>query len=157
MVTCSAQLSDTKCSQTDPEDSHMNGSSSSDDDDDDDEAMFPSELDPPGSNLDQNLSPLLVNPLLVQSSGLSPPQSQEIHDAMDTGEASHDVNGVDQLTEAAQGTDQSNGNGWEPKSDFAKSAEMVHEPGSCWNNKKAKEEWQKAWNQVEDKNFSLSE
>ena len=127
----------------------MNGSSSSDDDD---EAMFPSELDPPGSNLDNDLPSLQAQP-----PGLSPPQSQDLHDAMDTGEASHDVNGVDQLTEAAHEIDQSNGNGWEPKSEFAKSAEMAHEPGSCWNNKKAREEWQKAWNQIEDKNFSLSE
>lgn len=76
---------------------------------------------------------------------------------MDTAEASHDMNGADQLMDAAQGVGQSTGNGWEPKSEFAKSAEMVHEPGSCWNNKKAREEWQKAWNQIEDKNFSLSE
>lgn len=128
----------------------MLGSSS--DEDDDDEAMFPSELEPPGSTLHDNLTPLET-----QHSGLSPPQSQELHDAMDTAEASHDRNGADQLMDAAQGIDQSNGSGWEPKSDFARSAEMVHEPGSCWNNKKAKDEWQKAWNQIEDRAFSLRE
>lgn len=118
-----------------------------------DEAMFPSELEtPPASTLQDTLAPLEM-----QSSGLSPPQSQEQHEAMDTAEANHDGNGADQLTDAARGKDQSNGNGWEPKSDFAKSAEINHEPGSCWNNKKAKEEWQKAWSQIEDKNFSLSE
>ena len=127
----------------------MLGSSSSSED----EAMFPSELEtPPASTLQDTIAPLGM-----QSSGLSPPQSQEPHDAMDTAEANHDANGADQLTDAVQGTDQSNGNGWEPKSDFAKSAEMTHEPGSSWNNKKAREEWQKAWNQIEDKNFSLSE
>ena len=135
---------------TDPEDQHMLGSSS--EDDDDDEAMFPSELDPPGSTLHDDLTSLET-----KHSGLSPPQSQELHDAMDTAEASHDRNGVDQLLDAAQGIDQSNINGWEPKSDFAKSAEMVHEPGSCWDNKKAKDEWQKAWNQIEDRAFSLRE
>ena len=134
--------------QTDPEDSQMLESSS----ESDDEAMFPSELDAPISTLHDNLGPLEIQP-----PGLSPPQSQDLHDTMDTAEGTHEMNGVDQLMDAAQGTDQSNGNGWEPKSEFAKSAEMAHEPGSCWNNKKAREEWQKAWNQVEDKNFSLSE
>ncbi|KAL9135422.1 MAG: hypothetical protein Q9175_003394 [Cornicularia normoerica] len=133
---------------SDPEDSHMLESSSSSDD----EAMFPSELEPPGSAPHENLAPLEN-----QTSGLSPPQSQELHDTMDTADGSHDMNGADQLMDAAQGIDQSNGNGWEPKSEFAKSAEMVHEPGSCWNNKKAREEWQKAWNQIEDKNFSLKD
>lgn len=135
--------------KSDPEDSHMleDDSSSSDD-----EAMFPTELDPPSSNLPDSLAPGDT-----QAPGLSPPHSQELHDAMDTAEASHNMNGADQLMEAAQSLDQSHGNGWEPKSEFAKSAGMVHEPGSCWNNKKAREEWQKASNQIEDKIFSLRE
>lgn len=118
----------------------------------DDEAMFPSEFEPPGSVTHENTAPF-DGP----ASGLSPPQSQEQHDVMDTAEASHATNGAHQLMDAAWSTDQSNGIAWEPKSEFAKSAEMVHVPGSCWNNKKAREEWQKAWNQIEDKNFSLSE
>ena len=118
----------------------------------DDEAMFPSEFEPPGSAPHGNPAPIDDS-----ASGLSPPQSQEQHDVMDTAEASHATNGADQLLDAAQSTNQSNGSAWEPKSEFAKSAETVHQPGSCWNNKKAKEEWQKAWNQIEDKNFSLSE
>ena len=125
----------------------MLGSSSSSDD----EAMFPSELDPTNSAFQENLAALERQP-----PGLSPPHSQELPDVMDTAEGNdRAMNGADQLLDAARGIDQ--GNGWEPKSEFAKSAELVHEPGSCWNNKKAKEEWQKAWNQIEDKNFSLSE
>ena len=125
---------------------------------DDDEAMFPPPLnsDQPSSESHGSLA-LFDN----QATSLSPPHSQELHDAMDTAEASHEMNGADQLLDAAHGIDQSNGNGngngWEPKTEFAKSAEMRHEPGSCWNNKKAREEWQKAWSQIEDKNFSLSE
>ncbi len=136
----------------DPEDLMLESSSSSSSDDD---AMFP---DPTNSTLNDNLAPFKAQP-----SGLSPPHSQELHDPMDTAEGSHEMmKGSDQLTHAAyaaMGIDQNsgNGNGWEPKSDFAKSAELVHEPGSCWNNKKAREEWHKAWNQIEDKNFSLSE
>ena len=118
-----------------------------------DEAMFPSEIDEATSSRYGHLAPLDN-----QASGLSPPQSQELHDAMDIAEGSGlDMNGADQLMDAAQGANQSNGVGWEPKSEFAKSAELGQEPGSCWKGKKAREEWQKAWNQIEDKNFSLSE
>lgn len=117
----------------------------------DDEAMFPTDLDPPSLTINESVPTFELEP-----PGLSPPQSQELFDSMDT-EGSDKMNGADQLMDAAQGLDQSNGTGWEPRSEFAKSAEMTHEPGSCWNNKKAREEYQKAWNQIEDKNFSLSE
>ena len=30
-------------------------------------------------------------------------------------------------------------------------------PGASWNNKKARDEWQRAWSQLEHKTFSLSE
>ncbi|MDI1490638.1 MAG: hypothetical protein OHK93_001842 [Ramalina farinacea] len=30
-------------------------------------------------------------------------------------------------------------------------------PGASWNNKKARDEWQRAWNQLEHKSFSLKE
>ena len=47
--------------------------------------------------------------------------------------------------------------GWVPQSDFAKSAaEVQREPGAGWNNKKARDEYQRAMMQIEDKNFSLS-
>lgn len=119
----------------------------------DDEAMFPSELEPPGPTAHEQLVPREIQP-----SELSPPQSQEVSDAMDTAiPQGHDANGADQLMDAAQGMEQGNGNGWEPKSEFAKSAEMAYEPGSCWNNKKARDEWQKAWTLLEDKSFTLSE
>ena len=122
----------------------------------DDEAMFPSEHVAPSSTLlDNNLTPLETQP-----SGLSPPPSQDhLVDAMDTADVQPvKMNGFEQLLDASvPSVDQNNGNGWEPRSEFAKSAEMAVEPGSCWNNKKAREECQKAWNQIEDKNFSLSE
>ena len=56
------------------------------------------------------------------------------------------------------GQGQPTGNaGWVPQSDFARSAaEIQHEPGSGWNNKKAREEYQRAAMLIEDKNFSLS-
>ena len=39
---------------------------------------------------------------------------------------------------------------------FAKNDQDVYVPGSSWNNKKARDEWQRAWNMLEDKSFSLS-
>lgn len=49
------------------------------------------------------------------------------------------------------------GNAWVPQSDFAKSAaEINREPGWKWNNKKAKDEYQRAAQAIEDKSFSLS-
>ena len=122
----------------------------------DDEAMFPSEHVAPSSTLHNNN----LTPFETQPSGPSPPPSQDhLIDAMDTAEVQPTkMNGFEQLLDASvHSVDQNNGNGWEPRSEFAKSAEMAVEPGSCWNNKKAREECQKAWNQIEDKGFSLSE
>ena len=122
----------------------------------DDEAMFPSEHVAPNSTQHENKH----TPLETQPSRLSPPPTQDhLIDAMDTAEVQPaKMNGFEQLLDpSAQNVDPNNGIGWEPRSEFAKSAEMAVEPGSCWNNKKAREECQKAWNQIEDKNFSLSE
>ena len=138
--------------RADLEDHQMLDSSS----ESDDEAMFPSEHIAPSSTLHDNT----LTPLETQPSGLSPPPSQDhLVDAMDTAEAPPaKMNGFEQLLDASvPSVDQNHGNGWEPRSEFAKSAEMAVEPGSCWNNKKAREECQKAWNQIEDKSFSLSE
>ena len=132
--------------KTDPEDSQMVDSSASSDD----EALFPSESLFPSSEHDA-ASAAGPRETDIGSSALSPPPSQEFPDA------SHGVNGADQLVLAARGNGSGGHHGWEPKSEFAKSAELGMEPGSCWKNKKARDEWQKAWNQIEDKGFSLSE
>ena len=146
------QPSKTSDMRVDPEDLQMLDTSS----ESDDEAMFPSEHVAPSSTLHENNPP----PHATQPSGRAPPPSQDhLIDAMDTAEVQPTkTNGFEQLLDASvQSVDQNNANGWEPRSEFAKSAEMAVEPGSCWNNKKAREECQKAWNQIEDKNFSLSE
>ena len=43
------------------------------------------------------------------------------------------------------------------KTGFGGFGEDVFVPGSSWNNRKARDEWQRAWNVLEDKHFSLSE
>lgn len=108
------------------------------------DAMFPSEMDPPGAEPLDNLTPINQH-----QSDLSPPQSQDFHEIMDTG--------TNQDIVPESGSAQSMDNGWEPKSEFAKSAELAHEPGAAWNSRKARDEWQRATNQIEDKSFSLSE
>ena len=101
--------------------------------------MFPAELDPP-TNAPNGLKNTF------DQSAVTPPQSQDLAEAMDTGAAST-------LYTIRSGGDAE----WIPQSDFARSAaEASHEPGSGWNNKKARDEYQRAMMQIEDKTFSLS-
>lgn len=130
-------------STPDPDgDSQMISSSS---DEAESEAMFPSELDPPGP-ASQNLGSLLSEP-----SGFTPPHSQDLGEPMDI-RASNEISQSEMNASSAR----QNG-GRAPQSDFAKSAAGErHEPGAGWNNKKAHDEYQRASMQIEDKNFSLS-
>ena len=126
---------------TDPDgDSQMRSSSSSDEADS--ENMFPAELDPPGT-VDRNRFGDLLSP----SSEATPPQSQEPDEVMTAAGEQH---------RAASSEPVGNG-GWVPQSDFAKSAAGVtFQPGAAWNTKKAREEYERALMQIEDRNFSLS-
>lgn len=125
--------------------------SSSSSDEADSEAMFPAELDPPGSASQPHQDPLNSQP-----SGFTPPQSQDLSEAMDTGVNQEPVPLGQDL--GRSGIQVAGNSGWVPQSDFAKSAvEPVREAGASWNNKKARDEYQRAQIQIEDKNFSLSE
>ena len=127
-------------------DSQMHSASSSDDADS--EAMFPAELDPPGSTTAQNN----LGTLLDQQPDVTPPQSQEIGDLMDMGAPQSNAPGLE-----AWPTQSADNRVWVPESDFARSAaEIPQEPGAGWNNKKARDDYQRAMAQVEDRNFSLS-
>jgi hypothetical protein len=104
---------------------------------DDADSLFPSELDPPGSS-SQHLDGG------VGLAASTPPQSQDLNnDVMDTQEA---------------GETRELGQGQGGMSAFAQSAmgQESSEPGACWNNKKARDEMQRAMMQIEDKGFSLS-
>jgi len=123
------------------------GRSSTDTSDDaaDSNAMFPSELDPPGPSSQT----AVINGGLAAS---TPPQSQDLNnDVMDTQESSSDAN----ISTRETGW----GNGGSGMSAFAQSAltQESHEPGAAWNNKKAMDEYQRAVTQIEDKGFNLSQ
>ena len=122
----------------------MHSASSSDDADS--EAMFPAELDPPGSTTVQNN----LSTLPSQRPDVTPPQSQDLGDLMDTGAAQGSASG-------SEPTQYGDNRIWVPESDFARSAaDLPQEPGAGWNNRKARDEYQRAMAQIEDKNFSLS-
>ncbi|KAL2055936.1 hypothetical protein ABVK25_003578 [Lepraria finkii] len=92
----------------------------------------------------------------------TPPQSQDLDDAMDMGASpgmTTDEDGMKIKTVPYTGYMRKASPGkFAPgeKSDFAKSAEMA-EPGATWNNRKAREEYQRANMHIEDKDFNLRE
>lgn len=108
---------------------------------DESDALFPAANDPPVN----------VNTIYGGNPELSPPHSRETSpkaaaEAMDTagGNTANDVDGPIDSNPMA-----------EPNSDFAKSAEGIPEPGACWNNPKARDEYQRQLNLLQDRNFSL--
>ncbi|KAK4692787.1 hypothetical protein P7C71_g4482, partial [Lecanoromycetidae sp. Uapishka_2] len=113
---------------------------------DDYDAMFPSEHDPPAAFTHNDL-----NNGGVASS--TPPQSQDPKtDAMDTQEGGDAGASTREMGWGNVGS--SSG-----MSGFAQSAlaQESSEPGACWNNRKAREEYERAIRQIEDKGFSLKE
>lgn len=79
---------------------------------------------------------------------LSPPHSQDLPQV--DGDEAMDLSG-DHI--GAMGTD-SQGRGLQI--DPAQGLEQSSAPGASWNNPKAREEFQRAWNSVVDKKFNLS-
>lgn len=125
-------------------------SASSSSDEADSEAMFPAELDPPASVAHDQ-----VNSIDEQSSSFTPPQSQDVGEAMDTSAAQANHSAPESWSNMSR---QNLGEeAWVPQSEFARSAaDAQFEPGAGWNNKKAREEYQRAMAVIEDKSFSLS-
>lgn len=137
--------------QSDPDgDSQMRSSSSSDEADS--ENMFPAELDPPGSTTQNNFASGLSQP-----SRFTPPQSQDPGEPMDGDPPQGNEPVVDFMKLYGRQNKNTGNQEWVPQSDFAKSAaEIPHEPGAAWSNKKAREEYQRVMMVIEDKNWSLS-
>lgn len=109
------------------------------------ESMFPTANDPVTTNSQFDS---ILNTASGPVSDLSPPASQDPPGR----------NGA--LAQDGEAMDIGNGERGRKgnlKSEFAKTAASTHEPGASWNNRKAKDEWQRAWNSLEDKTFSLSE
>ena len=102
---------------------------------DSENAMFPS----------ANIDPDPEHPHDLQASvgdPSSPPASQGPARQNGTSEETMDAGGAEETLKAAG---------------FGSTGEDIFVPGSSWNNKKAREEWHRAWNLLEDKNFTLSE
>ena len=92
-----------------------------------DDAMFPS-----ANNTDTDMAASKTQQTLS-----SPPSSQQ-----------QQTTHIDEAVEHMEDTDGSKGG-------FGKSAEDRFVPGASWNNKKAKDEYSRAWTIVEDRDFSL--
>ncbi|KAL6717906.1 hypothetical protein ACLMJK_003991 [Lecanora helva] len=121
-------------------DSQMHSGSSSDDADS--EAMFPAELDPPGLTSSQN-------------NGVTPPQSQDVNNVMDTTTQRNTPDQVDYGFGTRRGAGVAS---WTPQSDFGHSAAAEQEEASHpWWNRKAQEEYYRALSQVQDRDFSLEQ
>lgn len=145
--------------QIDPDgDSQMHSSPASSDEDDT-EAMFPSANEPPSfTSYPIHTHPAFDdNPAFDLSSELSPPNSQDPQQ-----DAGWDQSGnVMDLTGSQDGPVE-NGNSAHASGEgnlkraFVTSAEEIHKPGAAWDNKRARDEYGRAWQTVEDKEFSLS-
>ena len=102
---------------------------------DSDNAMFPSaneELIPGHSQASQTFA----------GDFSSPPASQ--------GQAQQNAN-------SEEATEPAGEDGASKTDGYTRNEEDVFVAGSSWNNKKARDEWQRAWTMLEDKNFSLSQ
>ena len=110
------------------------------------DSMFPSATDPPTPQNDPNLSHFSI-------SELSPPTSQDPQG--EDGRALQDD--FMDLTQAQDPMNSSSAR--EPMITSSRSSrtlvEAEEEPGYAWNNKKAREEYQRAEELLVDKNFSL--
>ena len=112
------------------------------------DAMFPASNDAPAL-------PNLHTPTSNQQAAgeLSPPYSQDQPDA-NSDEAMDLTGGEPAWDMSNQTMNPTHSNGG--RSEFAKSAEAQHLPGQSWDNPKARDEYQRQWNGLLDKNFSLS-
>ena len=133
----------------DPEgDSHMSPATDSSQGEGSD-AMFPAANEAPAP-------PNVHAPIADQQAAgeLSPPYSQDQPDAND--DEAMDLTGAEPAWDASTQNINTASDGNAGKSEFARSAEAQHQPGASWDNPKAREECQRQWNALLDKNFSLS-
>lgn len=112
----------------------------------DSEAMFPAANDA--------LSNLLATTSNQQTAGeLSPPYSQDQPDA--NGDEAMDLTGGEPTWDMPSQTTNA-GNGLGGVSESYRMGEAQYVPGQSWDNPKAREESQRQWSGLLDKNFSLS-
>ena len=93
-----------------------------------------------------------AGPLIIEGSELSPPLSQDLSNQNDMA-----LQMDDPMDMGPGPSESSAGNPMSIRNAISKGAEKPAEPGSAWNNRKAREEYARAMEQVVDKNFNLSE
>src|ERR1700677_3736836 len=121
-------------------DAEMNSSATSsfDGEDETEQDLFPN------SESNEAANPSPQNHLNANAPGeLSPPRSQ--------GSEEPDVLPASEMNE------ETNGNGYAMEEGRQTQAQGPAKPGSGWNNKRATEEYQRAWDTVLDKDFNLRE
>lgn len=133
-------------SPKDPEgDSHMSPATESSQGEDSD-AMFPAANDAPST---------LHTTSNEQATGeLSPPNSQDHPDT--NGDEAMDLNGGESAWNMPSQSSHT-GNGVGGKGESSMGGDTDYVPGQSWDNPKAREDAQRQWNGLLDKNFSLSE
>ncbi|KAG8533312.1 uncharacterized protein KY384_002095 [Bacidia gigantensis] len=99
---------------------------------DSEEAMFPAantSVESSASFIPPNINDILFSP---------PPSQNQTNQG-------NEVDGAVQMEDL----------GTTKKSDFGKEPQDTFVLGASWNNKKARDEWQRAWNLLEDRQFNL--
>ncbi len=116
-----------------------------------DSDMFPTANSPPpqSAHLDQLNQPTALS---------SPPASQDPPHTNANGNGMPDDEDEAMDTVPMDGSERSerNGVGGADGQERGKGSDEF-EPGAGWNNKRARDEWGRAWGSCEDKSFSLSE
>ena len=100
---------------------------------DSEDAMFPAA----NTEIGSGNQPLPSNTGVTLS---SPPPSQNVSSSMDGAAEAMELNAGETTKTPAS----------------CKRNSAKYYPGETWNNKKARDEWQRAWSMLEDKSFSLS-
>lgn len=134
----------------------MRASSSEEDDSD---TMFPTANEPAPARPNPTLSDLLVSPSPSQDPTDAINRGDDVMDFTGNANASIGENGSDQTTRLA-GAAGGAGVNQKPLSKAGNSVngeEAEKQPGYSWKNKKARDEYQRALEQVVDRNFNLSE
>lgn len=128
---------------------------SSPSDDEGSEALFPSANDPLRAQIAQ--AALAHDPINRGIPELSPPTSQDPSNPIASGSQDNLIGEMMDYTPTSPSHDAvvESGSRQMARASPGRGSEAEHEPGSTWNNKKAKDEYHKAAEVVWDQDFNL--
>ena len=134
----------------------MRASSSEDDDSD---AMFPAANEPAPTGLNPTISNLLASPPPSQDPADAISIGDDVMDFTENANANIGGNGSDQTMRSAgvAGSAEGSQKSLNKTGNSVKEEDVEKQPGYAWKNKKARDEYQRALEQVVDRNFNLSE